>query len=267
MYSDYFANPMVADADYSPIDDSFYCQNLFDQAYSIGLYTTPPDQSLETSPNYAWFEQPHPSVEYPEGWDYCLANYPTQPLDGFGQSCASSFDTVSTFDLDMPSASNTRLYSASPLRSDSIIALVSPSLSPPLPEREISKEATSPDEESASRKARPKRGRPSLHRNLSRAKPVPSTDASSSKQRQRAPRQPHNQVERKYREGLNSDLEKLRRAVPALSQSEEGAAIGWPKPSKAMVLSCAVEYIAKIELERDGLREGNELLGGTMWRS
>jgi hypothetical protein len=66
---------------------------------------------------------------------------------------------------------------------------------------------------------------------------------------------------------LNSDLEKLRRAVPALSQSEEGAAIGWPKPSKAMVLSCAVEYIAKIELERDGLREGNELLGGTMWRS
>jgi hypothetical protein len=34
-----------------------------------------------------------------------------------------------------------------------------------------------------------------------------------------------------------------------------------------MVLSCAVEYIAKIELERDGLREGNELLGGMMWRS
>jgi hypothetical protein len=32
-----------------------------------------------------------------------------------------------------------------------------------------------------------------------------------------------------------------------------------------MVLSCAVKYIAKIELERDRLREGNELLGGTLW--
>jgi hypothetical protein len=61
-------------------------------------------------------------------------------------------------------------------------------------------------------------------------------------------------------------MERLRRAVPTLSQSEEGAVIGWPKASKAMVLSCAVEYIAKIELERDGLREGNELLGGTLWR-
>jgi len=266
MYSDFSANPMVADAGYSPTDDSFYCQNSFDQAYPIGLYTAPPDQSLGTFPTYAYFEQPHPSVEYPAGWDYCLANYSTQPLDEYGQSCASSFDTVSTFNLDMPSGSNTRLYSASPLSSDSITALVSPPQSPPLPVREISKEATSLNEESAPRQARRKRGRPRLDRNLSGAKPVPSTNASSSKQHQRAPRQPHNQVERKYREGLNSDLGRLRRAVPTLSQSE-GAVIGWSEPSKAMVLSCAVEYIAKIELERDGLRERNELLGGTMWRN
>jgi hypothetical protein len=77
---------------------------------------------------------------------------------------------------------------------------------------------------------------------------------------------PHVQVERKYREGLNSDLERLRRAVPTLLQSGEGAVMGQPKPSKAMVLSCAVAYIAKIEHERDGLREGNEQLGGSMWR-
>ncbi|EMD65846.1 hypothetical protein COCSADRAFT_35828 [Bipolaris sorokiniana ND90Pr] len=267
MYSDFSANPMVADADYSPTDDSFYSQNPFDQADPIGLYTIPPNQSLGIFPAYAYFEQPHPSVEYPAGWDCYLTNYSTQPLDEYGQSCASSFDTVSTFDLDMPSASNTRLYSASPLRSDSITALLSPPRSPPLPLREISKEATSPDEESAPRQARPKRGRPRLDRNLSGAKPVPSTNASSSKQHQRAPRQPHKQVERKYREGLNSNLVRLRRAVPTLSQSEEDAVIGWPAPSKAMILSCAVEYIAKIELERDGLRERNELLGGTMWRN
>jgi hypothetical protein len=74
------------------------------------------------------------------------------------------------------------------------------------------------------------------------------------------------QVERKYREGLNLDLERLRRAVPTLLQSGEGVVMGQPKLSKAMVLSCAVAYIAKIEHERDELREENEQLGGSIWR-
>jgi hypothetical protein len=267
MYSDFSVNPLVADADYSPIDDSFYWQNSSDQACPIGLYTTPPDQLLGIFPDYAYPEQPHLSVEYPASWDCHLANYPAQPLGEFRKSCASIFNSVSTFNLDMPTASNTGLYSASPLSSDGITALISPPLSPPLPECEISEEATLPDEESAPEQTRRKRGRPRLNRNLSSAKPVPSTDAFSLKQRQRAPRQPHFQVERKYREGLNSDLGRLRRAVPTLSQSGEDAVIGRPKPSKAMVLSCAVEYIAKIELERDGLRERNEHLGGTLWRN
>ncbi|KAI4921603.1 hypothetical protein J4E90_000029 [Alternaria incomplexa] len=267
MYSDFSAKPVAADADYSPIDDSCYWQDSFDQAYPIGLYIALPDQSLENFLNSAYSEQSHPSVEYPAGWDYCLANYPRQPLDEFGQGCASSFDAVSTFDLDMPSASNAGLYSASPLSTDSITALASPSLSCSISERKTSSEATSPDKESAPRQARRKRGRPTLNRNLPGAKPGPSINTFSSKQSHGAPRQPHNQVERKYRQGLNSDLGRLRRAVPTLSQSEEGAVIGRPKPSKAMVLSCAVEYIAKIELERDRLREGNELLGGTMWRN
>jgi hypothetical protein len=74
------------------------------------------------------------------------------------------------------------------------------------------------------------------------------------------------QVERKYREGLNSDLERLRRAIPTLLQSREGAVMGQPKLRKVMVLLCAVAYIAKIEHERDRLREGNKQLGGSMWR-
>src|SRR3712207_8387256 len=43
-------------------------------------------------------------------------------------------------------------------------------------------------------------------------------------------RLPHNQVERKYREGLNAELERLRRAVPTLPQSDEAGAMGQPKP-------------------------------------
>lgn len=36
--------------------------------------------------------------------------------------------------------------------------------------------------------------------------------------------------------------------------------MGQPKPSKAMVLSSAIEYIRRIEKERDALREENERL-------
>ena len=36
--------------------------------------------------------------------------------------------------------------------------------------------------------------------------------------------------------------------------------MGQPKPSKAMVLSSAIEYIRKIEKERDALKEENERL-------
>lgn len=67
-------------------------------------------------------------------------------------------------------------------------------------------------------------------------------------------------MERKYREGLNLELERLRKAVPTLPQSDEGGVMGQPKPSKAMVLSSAIEYIRKIEKERDDLREENDRL-------
>ena len=38
--------------------------------------------------------------------------------------------------------------------------------------------------------------------------------------------------------------------------------MGQPKPSKAMVLAGAIEYIRKIERERDELLEENLRLGG-----
>jgi hypothetical protein len=48
--------------------------------------------------------------------------------------------------------------------------------------------------------------------------------------------------------------------VPILRQSDEVGAIGQPKPSKAMILSSAIEYIQSIEKERDALIEENDRL-------
>jgi hypothetical protein len=106
------------------------------------------------------------------------------------------------------------------------------------------------EDQSTLTRPRRRRGRPRL--NFSDSE-IHSAVSSSTKD-QCTGRLPHNQVERKYREGLNSELERLRRAVPTLPHSENGGAMGQPKPSKAMVLSSAIEYIKRIEKERDALR-------------
>jgi hypothetical protein len=85
-----------------------------------------------------------------------------------------------------------------------------------------------------------KRGRP---RKI-RATSEPSNIASFSRQ-DCAQRVPHHQVERKYREGLNTSLRQLQRAVPT------HGAFGTTRPSKAMVIAGAIDYIHKIEKERD----------------
>ncbi|KAF2844177.1 hypothetical protein T440DRAFT_35722 [Plenodomus tracheiphilus IPT5] len=110
---------------------------------------------------------------------------------------------------------------------------------------------------------RQKRGRPRLDRALSTA--ISNSPTKSNKHHVRSVRLPHSQVERKYREGLNSELERLRRAVPTLPQSDEGASMGHIKPSKAMVLSFAIDYIHEIERERDGLREEKTRLERSVW--
>lgn len=73
---------------------------------------------------------------------------------------------------------------------------------------------------------------------------------------------PHKQVERKYREGLNMEFERLRRAVPTLPQSVEANVMGTSKPSKGMVLAAAIEYIKRVERERDAAVREIERLGG-----
>lgn len=80
-------------------------------------------------------------------------------------------------------------------------------------------------------------------------------------------RLPHNQVERKYRESLNTQLESLRRVVPSLQQNQaacDGADIeDLPtpsKPSKAVILASATAYIKQQDKDKKTLTDENQLL-------
>ncbi|CAD0091317.1 unnamed protein product [Aureobasidium mustum] len=69
---------------------------------------------------------------------------------------------------------------------------------------------------------------------------------------------PHTAVERRYRENLNSQLEKLRHAVPHVqaAQRRRASDINDPmKPSKCEVLVGALEYIKKLETENKELKK------------
>jgi hypothetical protein len=112
-----------------------------------------------------------------------------------------------------------------------------------------------PSDETTSKTKR-KRGRP----RLVHADSDSSYGDSTSRKSRISKRQPHNEVEKKYREGLNAELERLRLAIPTLPQYDSQTLNGPPKPSKATVLASAIDYIHKMEHERDRLRRENELL-------
>ncbi|EOA81198.1 hypothetical protein ACJQWK_07483 [Exserohilum turcicum] len=100
-----------------------------------------------------------------------------------------------------------------------------------------------------------KRGRPRLHR------PASDGSAASPVKAARTQCMPHTEVERKYREKLNAELERLRKAVPMLPQSDSSES-GGVKPSKSMVLAVAIDYIKELERQRDLAVEEVERLGG-----
>lgn len=95
------------------------------------------------------------------------------------------------------------------------------------------------------------------------AKESPPVTDDKPKSRRRLP---HNQVERKYRESLNTQLESLRRVVPSLQQDHgcDGADIedlpAPSKPSKAVILASATAYIKQIEREKKSMAEENQSL-------
>lgn len=115
------------------------------------------------------------------------------------------------------------------------------------------------EEEVTAEPAPRKRGRPRLTRCST---PPADSYAHSTKPRRTTTCLPHKQVERKYREGLNMEFERLRRAIPTLPQSVDAHVMGAAKPSKGMVLAAAIEYINKTERERDAAFDEIERLGG-----
>lgn len=128
--------------------------------------------------------------------------------------------------------------------------LVSPPHSPHSSLRLESKDSAIKPKDCSLNLPRRKRGRPRLDRSTTSL-----STSSSSVQSQRTQRLPHNQVERKYREGLNASLERLRKTIPAFCEDNDlGGLLSTPRPSKAMILEGAIEYIKAIEKERDEYR-------------
>jgi len=282
--SDFSGYPRVANTEYSPTIESYNYADTFGKSYLGDFYTTSPDHSLDTFlDGESFFDRPFASVEFPAVANG-TANIDTSAVNSYRtalnpalfnqleQGFASSFrfDLPSSFEPISPQSSrfqDSTIQNQSPTPSlcgDGPLApLASPPLSPPAIKRESPDEPTSVCEEPSPKRPQRKRGRPRLNRTLSDTPSASSVDSSSSKYRQqRTSRLPHNQVERKYREGLNLELERLRRAVPTLPQGDEAGLMGQPKPSKAMVLAGAIEYIRNIERERDELLEENLRLGG-----
>jgi hypothetical protein len=96
--------------------------------------------------------------------------------------------------------------------------------------------------------------------------PVPTKATSAGKPSRR---QPHNEIEKKYRESINTHLEALKNSLPAFQQSKTQCLQGkgdiedlaaTPKPSKSIILASAVAHIKKIEKEKRQFEQERNML-------
>jgi hypothetical protein len=94
---------------------------------------------------------------------------------------------------------------------------------------------------------------------------------TSNKSRRQMGRVPHNLIERRYRDNLNSQIEALRLVVPSLKDAcdcaypdveESGVATVAPAklPSKAVIISTAVDYVKQLEQEKAKLTTATKVL-------
>ncbi|KAF3052767.1 hypothetical protein E8E11_011190 [Didymella keratinophila] len=278
--------PNVANPDYSPPQEMLSYPDQFGSAYLADTYTTSPEYSLDSffdqaltsgdvssafPKDQSQFNPPQMPTEISTSstdpsnrtGSYSTSRHPSDAAP-FGKleqlSFGFSFDPTSTEPFETACFSlNTQIPSRTPSLCGDAPEKASTPTSFTLSPRNLKRESpSSPDsalEDPSSERPQRKRGRP----RLDRTETISSTSSPSSKS-QKTGRLPHNQVERKYREGLNAELERLRRAVPTLPQSDEAGAMGQPKPSKAMVLASAIEYIRKLEAENSALKVDNDRL-------
>ncbi|EUC27288.1 hypothetical protein COCCADRAFT_31195 [Bipolaris zeicola 26-R-13] len=262
-YSNYFDNPYLSDVfdpgpDYT-LNTFFDSDNFFSQPTTSieGASNTQPKSQRTSASKLPATILPSSSRQqsYPQTYN--------QPQFGQFDQYRGDFSIhrptppqAGEHDSFSPTTAATTSHSSSH-SSDAPHQAVSPSLSPHTLKRESPSSPASASESSTPKRPTRKRGRPRMSRSSTDSQLAATSPTLKS---QTSRRQPHNQVERKYREGLNSELERLRRAVPLLRQNDGTNAIGQPKPSKATILASAIDYIQAIEKERDALKAEVEQL-------
>jgi len=266
--------PIIASVDCSPTSEAFPYIGAFHEPYLIYSYFTQPAYSLDDYMEVDFYDRP--TTELPSGLalskNHAVHHSAAAARANVEQrsTISPSFDTAASFD-GIRTINDTFLSAYDYCATSSPAATVCgedscpPSLtvsSPALSNQSIERETPEPVEDPTPKPVRRKRGRPKLSRSDS------DTAGSNGESHKSRPsrRLPHNQVERKYREGLNAELERLRRTVPTLPKRDTRDLTGPPKPSKTTVLASAIDYIKYIEAERDRLTEENNSLR-TMRRS
>ncbi|KAJ4400092.1 hypothetical protein N0V91_008973 [Didymella pomorum] len=278
--------PSVANLDRSPPQEMLSYPDQFGSAYLADTYTTSPDYSLDSffdqaltsgdmSSTFPKDQSQFSPAQLPAGistsstdpsnrtGSYSTSRHPSDAAPfgkleqlsfgfSFNPRSTEPFETACFFPNTQTPSRTPSLCGDAPEKTSSPTSFT---LSPPSLKREPPSSPDSALEDPTPKRPQRKRGRP----RLDRTETISSTSSPSSKS-QKTGRLPHNQVERKYREGLNAELERLRRAVPTLPQSDEAGAMGQPKPSKAMVLASAIEYIRKLEAENSALKVDNDRL-------
>ncbi|KAF9737826.1 hypothetical protein PMIN06_008397 [Paraphaeosphaeria minitans] len=278
-YIDYSPFPMLASTDCSPTTENLSYPTAFDKAFPGDPFTGT-DAPLAA---FDYFGRPVSSPTATESLNATsplaptgpplkapLAHHPFGQLDTFPSSFpwdANPFPTTTGFDLKLYALSDNShtpsLCGDAPRPSNLASPPLSPLTNPQSRHPSTSSSSLLRFEHPSAESPRRRRGRPRLDRSS-------SSLSSTTRKNSRAQRLPHNQVERKYREGLNATLERLRQTVPALCVEDKfglGGAVGQPKPSKATILEGAIEYILEIERERDAFRGEAERLrrAGGAW--
>lgn len=269
--------PPVSNEPYSPTQGIFAYQEPFERTYLTDSYAMSPNDSLSTFfDTDSFFDQTFATSEKTNSnfLSESQSFDPTLPTTGIAFASSQQDYGRVTYDnilrqsndhapestLNPAAVQSAEPTSFSPtsrsssrtpsLCGDAQQQAQSPSMSPCSIKRESLSPPVSPREQTTPKRPLRKRGRPRLDCFDNEFPP-----AEPSSKCLRTGRLPHNQVERKYREGLNSELERLRKAVPTLSHSGDAGSTGQTKPSKGMILSSAIEYIRTTERERDALRE------------
>ena len=201
---------------------------------------------------------PHPNPSSCEGG--CASNvFDDQSMDQWLDSFAKAndgagfLDTPSTTAIPDPLDMTGSLLSASPAELKTI-------------KEEEQEEVAEPTTVTRSKK-RPGKRTSSESSSSPDPIPAPSTKAAPAKTSRR---QPHNEIEKKYRESINTHLEALKNSIPAFQQSKNAQCMhgkgdiedlaAAPKPSKSIILASAVAHIKKIEKEKRQLEQERNLL-------